>query len=113
MPSTPLPVVLATLALRRGLKRFADKLVPPQFAMLDVGEGVAGVQIAATIAELGIADVLADGPMTAQQIAARVDGDADTVHRLLRGAVACGLCTLDRRTGAATLTRMGAVLSSD
>ncbi|MEH3138968.1 MAG: methyltransferase [Mycobacterium kyogaense] len=51
--------------------------------------------------------------MTAQQIAARVDGDADTVHRLLRGAVACGLCTLDRRTGAATLTRMGAVLSSD
>ncbi|WP_442932827.1 methyltransferase [Mycobacterium kyogaense] len=61
----------------------------------------------------GIADVLADGPMTAQQIAARVDGDADTVHRLLRGAVACGLCTLDRRTGAATLTRMGAVLSSD
>lgn len=113
MPSTPLPVVLATLALRRRLKRFADRLVPPQFAMLDLGEGVAGVQIAASIAELGIADVLAVGPMTAQQIAARIDCDPDTTHRLLRGAVACGLCTLDRRTGAARLTPMGAVLRSD
>ncbi len=113
MPSTPLPVVLATLALRRGLKRFADTLVPPQFAMLDLGEGSAGVQIAASIAELGIADVLVAGPMTAQQVAAQIDCDPETTHRLLRGAVACGLCTLDRRTGAARLTRMGAVLSSD
>ncbi|WP_111510506.1 methyltransferase [Mycobacterium kyogaense] len=113
MPTTPLPVVLATLALRRGLKRFADMLVPPQFAMLDVGEGLAGVQIAASIAELGIADVLAQGPLTARQIAEQLDTDPEATHRLLRGAAACGLCTLDRRTGAARLTRMGAVLSSD
>ncbi|MCG7594308.1 acetylserotonin O-methyltransferase [Mycobacterium sp. PSTR-4-N] len=113
MPSTPLPVVLATLALRRGLKRFADRLVPPQFAMLDLGEGVAGVQIAAAVAELGIADVLAAGPMTAHQIATRLDCDPETTHRLLRGAAAGGLCTLDRRTGAARLTPMGAVLRSD
>lgn len=113
MPSTPLPVVLATLALRRRLKQFADLLVPPQIAMLDLGEGVGSVQIAATIAELGIADVLADAPMTASQIAARVDCDEQTTHRLLRGAVACGLCTMDRRTGAVKLTRTGAVLRSD
>lgn len=113
MPSTPLPVVLATLAVRRRLKQLADRLVPPQIAMLDLGEGVGGVQVAATIAELGIADVLADGPMTAQQIAARLDCDAETTHRLLRGAVACGLCTMNRRTGMVTLTRTGAVLRSD
>ncbi|WP_431238201.1 methyltransferase [Mycolicibacterium aichiense] len=113
MPSTPLPVVLATLALRRALKRLADKMVPPQFAMLDVGEGVAGVQIAASIAELGIADVLADGPLTTTQIAARIGCDEETTHRLLRGATACGLCTLDRRTGAAKMTSLGAVLRSD
>jgi hypothetical protein len=113
MASTPLPVVLATLALRRRLKQFADMLVPPQIAMLDLGEGVGGVQIAAAIAELGIADVLAGGPMTAPQIAARVDCDEETTHRLLRGAVACDLCTMDRRTGAVKLTRMGAVLRSD
>ena len=75
MPSTPLPVVLATLALRRRLKQLADMLVPPEIAMLDLGEGVGGVQIAATIAELGIADVLAGGPMTAPQIAVRIDCD--------------------------------------
>lgn len=111
--ATPLPVVLATLALRRRLKRLADMMVPPQIAMLDLGEGAGGVQIAAAIAELGIADALADGPMTAPRIAARVDSDVDAVHRLLRGAVACGLCTMDRRTGAVQLTRMGAVLRSD
>lgn len=113
MASTPLPVVLATLALRRRLKQLADRVVPAQIAMLDLGEGVGGVQIAAAIAELGIADVLAGGPMTAPQIAARIDCDADTTHRLLRGAVACGLCTMNRRTGAVKLTRMGAVLRSD
>ncbi|WP_082962000.1 methyltransferase [Mycobacterium sp. 852014-52144_SCH5372336] len=113
MPSTPLPVVLATLALRRRLKQLADRLVPPQIAMLDLGEGVGGVQIAAAIAELGIADVLADGPMTASQIAARIDCDADAAHRLLRGAVGSGLCTMNRRTGAVKLTRTGAVLRSD
>ncbi|MFV9632869.1 methyltransferase [Mycobacterium neumannii] len=113
MPSTPLPVVLATLALRRRLKQLADRLVPPQIAMLDLGEGVGGVQIAAAIAELGIADVLADGPMTAPQIAARIDCDEDTTHRLMRGAVGCGLCTMNRRTGAVKLTRTGAVLRSD
>jgi len=113
MPSTPIPVVLATLALRRRLKQLADLLVPPQIAMLDLGEGVGSVQVAATIAELGIADVLADGPLTAPQIATRIDCDEQTTHRLLRGAVACGLCTMDRRTGAVKLTRTGAVLGSD
>ena len=113
MASTPLPVVLATLALRRRLKQFADMLVPPQIAMLDLGEGVAGVQIAAAIAELGIADVLADGPMTGPQIAGRIDCDAETTYRLLRGAVACDLCTMDHRTGAVKLTRNGAVLRGD
>ncbi|BBX19466.1 methyltransferase [Mycolicibacterium duvalii] len=113
MPSTPIPVVLATLALRRRLKQLADRMVPPQIAMLDVGEGVGGVQVAAAIAELGIADVLAAGPMTAAQVAARVDCDEDTTLRLLRGAVAGGLCTMNRRTGAVKLTRMGAVLRSD
>jgi hypothetical protein len=106
-------MVLATLALRRRIKQFADMLVPPQIAMLDLGEGVGAVQIAAAIAELEIADALAGGPMTARQIAVRIDCDEDTTHRLLRGAVACGLCTMDRRTGAVKLTRMGAVLRSD
>lgn len=108
-----MPVVLATLALRRGLKRFADRLVPPHVAVLDLGEGSAGVQIATAIAELGIADVLADGPLTARQIAARIDCDEDITLRLLRGAVACNLCTIDRRSGAVALTRHGAVLRSD
>ena len=113
MSSTPIPVVLATLALRRRLKQFADRLVPPEIAMLDLGEGVGAVQVGATIAELGIADVLARGPLTAPQIATQIDCDEETTHRLLRGAVGCGLCTMDRRTGAVKLTRTGAVLGSE
>lgn len=61
----------------------------------------------------GLPDVLADGPKTGPQIAARINCDEDTTHRLLRGAVGCGLCTMDRRTGAVKLTRTGAVLRSD
>ena len=101
MPSTPLPVALATLALRRRLIQLADRLVPPQIAMLDLGESVGAVQVAATIAELGIADVLAAGPMTASQVAARLDCDAETT------------CTMNRRTGVVKLTRTGAVLGRD
>lgn len=113
MPSTPLPVVLATLALRRRLKQLADRLVPPEIAMLDLGEGVGGVQVATALAELGIPDLLADGALTAPQIAAQIGTDPQTTHRLLRGAVSCNLCTMNRRTGAVRLTRMGTVLRSD
>ena len=71
MPSTPLPVVLATLALRRRLKQLADMLVPPQIAMLDLGEGVGGVQVAAAMplakpAVFKIAAVEKSAPMIAK-----------------------------------------------
>ncbi|MGV9798317.1 methyltransferase family protein [Mycobacterium sp. NPDC003449] len=105
--------MLATLALRRRLKHFADLLVPPEIAMLDLGEGTAGVQIAATMAELGIADLLAGGPMTAPQVAAQIGSDPLSTHRLLRGAVSCGLCKMDQRTGAVQLARTGTVLRND
>jgi hypothetical protein len=42
-------------------------------------------------ARLGIADHLAPAPLAASELAARIDAHAPTLHRLLRGWVACGV----------------------
>lgn len=45
------------------------------------------------IAELGIADLLADGPMNAADLAARTDVNADALYRLLRAVSMVGVFT--------------------
>ncbi len=109
----PRPVVLAALGVRRGLKRFADRLVPAEIAALDISTALAGVHIAAVIAEIGIADLLADRAMTSRQIAAKLDTDPAATHRVLRAAVNYDLCTIHRRTGTVRLARTGRVLRGD
>lgn len=109
----PRPVIRAVFAVRRNLKRLADLLIPAEIALLDFSSGVGGVEVAATMAELGIADTLGDRAMTAAQIAAALGADPDAMHRLLRAAAGYGLCTMDRRTGAVKLSRTGMVLRGD
>ncbi len=113
MTLPPRRVGLALLALRRRLTQLADALVPPEVAILDISNATATTQVATSIAELGIADVLGDHTLTAPQIAARLGADPDTTHRLLRAAHSAGLCRMNPRTGAVTLTRTGRLLRSD
>jgi O-methyltransferase domain/Dimerisation domain len=54
------------------------------FALLDRIQGSVITQAIYVAAELGIADVLSDGSLTAAEIAKRVDADPDAVYRLLR-----------------------------
>ena len=54
------------------------------YSLLDLIQGAVVTQAISVAAELGIADVLADGPLTAAQIAGRVGSDPDATHRLLR-----------------------------
>src|SRR4051812_19682845 len=111
-PVPPPPVVDAALALRRVLLRAADSLLPPWAAVFDRTMGIARTQVIGTIAELGVPDLLADGPATAADLAARLDVDADALHRVLRAAAVDGLVRLDRR-GRFRLTRYGRTLLSD
>lgn len=48
-------------------------------------------QAVTTAADLGVADALADGPLSAKQLAARVDADADALRRLLRALIGVGI----------------------
>jgi hypothetical protein len=88
-------VVRAVLALRRGLQRAADAIVPPVLPLL---ERIGGLEVTAALAlagELGIADHLASGPATAADLAHRTGVDADSLGRLMRALVAQGCFRLD------------------
>src|SRR4051812_49779373 len=74
--------------------------------------GVARTEIIGVLASLGVADELAGGPLTAEELAARLAVDADALHRVMRVAADDGLFKLDRR-GRFKLTRFGKTLRSD
>ncbi len=100
------------LGLRRLLLRAADALLPASAVTWELSMGLARTHVLATLAELGVADALADGPLTAQQLAPRVGANADALHRLLRAAAVDGVVRLDRR-GRFRLTRTSQALRSD
>jgi len=113
MPPVPPPLAVdAGLALRRGLLRAADALLPPMAVMWDRTMGIERTQVIGALAELGVADALDSGPLTAVELASRVGADADALHRVLRAAAVDGLVRLDRR-GRFRLTRLGRTLRSD
>ncbi|MDP9386126.1 MAG: acetylserotonin O-methyltransferase [Actinomycetota bacterium] len=98
--------------LRRVLLRGADALLPPAGVLLMRSFGIGQTQVIAAMAELGVADALGGGRLTAAQLAPRVRADADALHRLLRMAAVDGLVRLDRR-GRFRLTRLGSALRTD
>jgi hypothetical protein len=54
------------------------------YALLNVIQGAVITQAIFVAAKFGIADVLADGPLPADDIAKRVGADPDATHRILR-----------------------------
>lgn len=63
-------------------------------------------------ADLGIADALAEGPLSADELATAVDADVDAVRRLLRALIARGIFRR-RRDGRYDLTPLADALRSD
>lgn len=114
MPDRPPPAfaVRAVLRARRGLMRLADRVVPAQVALFDESVGLARTQMIGTLAELGVADELAKGPATAEELAGRLGVNADALHRVMRAASLIDLFGLDR-AGRFSLARKGQPLRSD
>ncbi|MEU8977578.1 methyltransferase [Streptomyces sp. NPDC048309] len=54
------------------------------YSLLDLIQGAVITQAISVVAKLGIADVLADGPLSAEDIAGRVGSDPKATHRILR-----------------------------
>jgi SAM-dependent methyltransferase len=67
--------------------------LPPQARLLLMLSGARIASVVCAVAELGIADLLSDGALTAAQLAAAAVADPESMERLLRAAAATGLIT--------------------
>ncbi|OBA89996.1 hydroxyneurosporene methyltransferase [Mycobacteriaceae bacterium 1482268.1] len=97
---------------RHVLGRVHQRSVPPAAAMMEMILWAWRVQGIAVAAELKVADALADGPMTAGELARRVGADPDAVGRLMRALISEGIFTR-RGDGRFALNALGETLRSN
>ncbi|OBA57474.1 hydroxyneurosporene methyltransferase [Mycobacterium sp. 1100029.7] len=108
----PAQFARAVEIVRYRIGQLHQRMVPPPAAMMEMITNAWAAQAITAAADLGIADALAKGPKTVDELADVVDADADTVSRLLRGLVSRGIFRR-RRDGRYDLTPLGDTLRSD
>jgi hypothetical protein len=87
----PARVVRLVERVRSQLTQLSRRMVPPPIEMLELLLGTWVSQAIQAAAALGVADVLADGPLPAAVLAERVGADPDAVDRLMRALVSRGV----------------------
>jgi hypothetical protein len=87
-------------------------MVPPPIAMLEMITEMWATQAITAAADLGIADALAKGPLSADELASAVNADTDALRRLLRGLISRGIFR-QRRDGRYDLTPLADTLRTD
>ncbi|ONI76495.1 methyltransferase [Kribbella sp. ALI-6-A] len=107
----PVTVVRAATAVRTALQSLTRRMVPPEVGLLELASGFMATHVVYAAAKLGIADVLADGSLSADEIAAEVGSDPDATHRLLRAGAMFGIFT-ERSDGHYGLSALGRRLRS-
>ncbi|MEU1427912.1 methyltransferase [Nocardia sp. NPDC005746] len=108
----PLPLLRAATWLRDGLAVLHRRLVPGHIALLELGTAGYVSQAICAAAELGIADVLADGPKSAAELARTLNVDEDALRRLLRLLISWGVFE-QHRDGTYRLTGVSQGLRTD
>jgi hypothetical protein len=98
--------------IRHHLYRLHQRLTPAPAAMIEMILAGWTSQAITVAAQLGVADALADGPLPIDQLAARVDADADALRRLLRALISRGVFR-HRRDGRYELNSLADTLRSD
>jgi hypothetical protein len=63
----------------------------PESYLWDVLRGALGTRALAIVADLGVAEALAEGPRPVEELASDVGADPDTLHRLLRALASDGI----------------------
>lgn len=112
LPSPPVPLVRALERIRHSLYRLHQKLVPAPVAMAELLLGHMLPQAVAVAAELRVADALANGPLSGDELARRVGANPAALARLLRALIGRGVFR-ELRDGRYALTPMADVLRSD
>jgi uncharacterized protein YjiS (DUF1127 family) len=97
---------------RHHLYRLHQRLVPAPAAMMEMIIATWTSQAITVAAQLGVADALADGPLPIDELAARVEADADALRRLLRALISRGIFR-QRRDGRYELNSLSDTLRSD
>jgi len=108
----PARVVRAIEIARHHLGRLHRRMVPAPIAMMEMVIDMWAAQAITTAADLGIADALAKGPLSADELAAAVNADADALSRLLRALIGRGVFR-QRRDGRYDLTPLADTLRRD
>jgi C-methyltransferase len=98
--------------VRHHLYRLNQRLTPPPAAMMEMIIAAWASQAIAVAAELGVADALAGGPLTIDELAHRVGADPDALHRLLRALIGRGIFRR-RHDGRYELNSLADTLRSD
>jgi C-methyltransferase len=111
-PVPPLFVYRLILGVRNALVRLVRRMVPARVALFEQFTGVWLTQMIYAAAHLKVADHLADGPKTADELAVAVGAHGDSLARLLRSLTSVGIFAR-RRDGRFELNRMGETLRSD
>ena len=115
MASTQVPPAKAVRVVERArhhLNRLHQRMVPPHVAMMDLIMGAWIAQAITATADLGVADALAKGPLSVDELAAAVKADRDALGRLLRALASRGIFR-QRRDGRYELTALADTLRSD
>jgi C-methyltransferase len=97
---------------RHHLYRLHQRLTPAPAAMIEMILAGWTSQAITVAAQLGVADALADGPLTIDELATRVDADADALRRLLRALISRGVFR-HRRDGRYELNSLADTLRCD
>ena len=107
----PVRVARAANGVRSALQGMARRMVPPEVGVLELSTAFMTTQAVYAVARLGVADALAAGPRSAEEIAAEIGTNADATHRLLRASAVHGIVRQDGDRF--DLTALGRTLVSD
>jgi hypothetical protein len=108
----PARLARAVESVRSGLRKASFKMLPPPASILDMTMGFATAQTIFAAVKLGIADVLAEGPLTASELAATIDTDPGATHRLLRSLAMQSIFS-ERADGRFEMTSLAQALRTD
>ena len=104
MPGLPIRV--------QGEQLSNNETTPPAAFLTQILLGSLSSQALYVAAKLGIADLLADGPKTVEQLAAATNTDAPSLYRVMRALASIGVFTEQER-GTFALTATAEPLRSD
>ncbi|HEX4249453.1 MAG TPA: methyltransferase [Pseudonocardia sp.] len=108
----PARIAQAGMAARDQVQRLHRRMAPAPVTLLEMIWGSMITQALYVAAKFGIADLLAAGPMTPEEIARRVDASPEGVFRLLRALASRGVFAV-RPDGRFELTPLAEPLRSD